>query len=184
MRRIAYRYQRTLARPTEVAGRRLRHRGPRPAALPPGPAGHRRRVRPHRPARPPPIPARADSVTDTHRRTTLGPRAAGVTLVEHVLAALAGLRIDNCVIETRRPGAARPRRVGPRVRRRAHGRRGRRSRPSRRPILGVDRTDWSSRRDGATIALHPGDGPGLRMSYILDYGPVGPIPRQAVTARR
>jgi UDP-3-O-[3-hydroxymyristoyl] N-acetylglucosamine deacetylase len=34
---------------------------------------------------------------------------------------------------------------------------------------------------GATIALHPADGPTLRVSYLLDYGLVGPIPRQAFT---
>src|SRR4029079_13348661 len=34
---------------------------------------------------------------------------------------------------------------------------------------------------GATIALHPGDGPGLTVSYVLDYGRSGPIPRQAVS---
>ena len=37
--------------------------------------------------------------------------------------------------------------------------------------------------DGATIALHPpsADGPALRVSYILDYGPTARIPRQAHT---
>src|SRR5436190_19969920 len=43
----------------------------------------------------PHIPAEVCLVTDTRRRTTLGHGPARVTLVEHVLAALAGLRIDN-----------------------------------------------------------------------------------------
>ena len=46
----------------------------------------------------PETPAHPGRVTDTARRTTLG-GDAGVTLVEHALAALAGLRIDNCRIE-------------------------------------------------------------------------------------
>src|SRR5262249_23609824 len=51
---------------------------------------------------------------------------------------------------------------------------------SRRPIRTVtERTAVS--RDGATITLHPADGLGLRASYILDYGPMSPLPRQSVT---
>ena len=46
-----------------------------------------------------PIPARAESVTGTARRTTLGSGQNQVTLVEHVLAALAGMRVDNCIVE-------------------------------------------------------------------------------------
>jgi UDP-3-O-acyl-N-acetylglucosamine deacetylase len=36
-------------------------------------------------------------------------------------------------------------------------------------------------RDGATIAIHPADGLGLRVSYIIDYGPKAPVPRQSVS---
>jgi len=39
------------------------------------------------------------TASSTSRRTTLGRQPVQVTLVEHVLAALAGLRIDNCVVE-------------------------------------------------------------------------------------
>src|SRR5207237_1077847 len=45
------------------------------------------------------VPAHVDQVSGTQRRTTLGRPPAHVALVEHVLAALAGLRIDNCFIE-------------------------------------------------------------------------------------
>src|SRR6185436_3477243 len=45
------------------------------------------------------IPARVESVTGTARRTTLGQSPNQVTLVEHVLAALAGMRVDNCLVE-------------------------------------------------------------------------------------
>ncbi len=49
------------------------------------------------------IPARADFVTDTTRCTTLGRDGATISTVEHLLSALAGLQIDNAVIETDGP---------------------------------------------------------------------------------
>ena len=45
------------------------------------------------------IPAIVDYVVDVSRGTTLGINGIVVHTVEHVLAALAGLQIDNCVIE-------------------------------------------------------------------------------------
>jgi UDP-3-O-[3-hydroxymyristoyl] N-acetylglucosamine deacetylase/3-hydroxyacyl-[acyl-carrier-protein] dehydratase len=45
------------------------------------------------------IPALVDYVVDLSRGTTLGIGDVRVHTVEHVLAALAGLRIDNCIIE-------------------------------------------------------------------------------------
>ncbi len=44
------------------------------------------------------IKADCDLVTDTSRGTTLEANGAKVTTVEHVLAALVGMRIDNCLI--------------------------------------------------------------------------------------
>jgi len=45
------------------------------------------------------IPARANNVTETTLGTTLAEGAAGVSTVEHLLSALAGLGIDNCFVE-------------------------------------------------------------------------------------
>jgi UDP-3-O-[3-hydroxymyristoyl] N-acetylglucosamine deacetylase/3-hydroxyacyl-[acyl-carrier-protein] dehydratase len=47
----------------------------------------------------PQIKADCDLVIDTFRATTLGDKGARVSAVEHILAALAGLRVDNCLIE-------------------------------------------------------------------------------------
>src|SRR2546421_3847972 len=47
----------------------------------------------------PEIPADVDLVTDISRGTTLTRDGASVHTVEHVLAALVGLEIDNCRIE-------------------------------------------------------------------------------------
>ncbi len=55
----------------------------------------------HRPAVP--IHARVENVTGTQRRTTLGRPPNHVGLVEHVLATLSGLRIDNCVVQLNAP---------------------------------------------------------------------------------
>ena len=49
------------------------------------------------------LPAGIDQVTGTRRRTTLGHPPGEVGLVEHVLAALAGLRVDNCFVELNAP---------------------------------------------------------------------------------
>ena len=182
MRRIGYRHQRTLARPAEVGGvgfitgarTRLRF-------LPAPPNTGHVFVRTDLPGRPA-TPARADRVTGTARRTTLGPPDAGVTLVEHVLAALAGLRIDNCVIELDAPEP-------PGLDGSAFGfvdalaAAGAVLQPQPRWVWAATEPVVVS-HGGATIGLYPPDdetGPDLRASYILDYGPQAVIPRQAYT---
>jgi UDP-3-O-acyl N-acetylglucosamine deacetylase len=119
-------------------------------------------------------------VTDTNRRTTLGSGSHSVTLVEHVLAALAGLRIDNCIVELNAPEP--PGLDGS-------------SRGFVETLLDADivpqearKTVWSVeesvvlRDGGATLGLHPG-GDDLTISYMLDYGPTSPIARQTHTQR-
>jgi UDP-3-O-acyl N-acetylglucosamine deacetylase len=125
------------------------------------------------------IPATADRVSGTQRRTTLGRPPAQVGLVEHVLAALAGLHIDNCTVELNAPeppgldGSA----LGfVRALLRAGPRRQTAPRAVICPQRSVVVTDGS-----ATVALHPAEGPGLTMSYFLDYGPGAPIARQVHT---
>lgn len=60
------------------------------------------------------IPAVVEAVTQTARGTSLGPGEAGVKTVEHLLAVLSGLEIDNAVVEMNGPelpmgdGSARP----------------------------------------------------------------------------
>jgi UDP-3-O-acyl N-acetylglucosamine deacetylase len=51
----------------------------------------------------PRIPAIIDYRTETPRRTTLHCGQAGVDMIEHIMAALAGLQIDNCEIWVDRP---------------------------------------------------------------------------------
>lgn len=126
-----------------------------------------------------PIPAVVASVTGTQRRTTLGPLQQCVTLVEHLLAALAGLRVDNCLVELDGPEppgldgsaagyVAAIRGAGVVLQH------------SRRPILAVTVPVLAS-SGGATIGLYPGNDSQLRVSYLLDYGTFGVIPRQVFT---
>jgi UDP-3-O-acyl N-acetylglucosamine deacetylase len=119
------------------------------------------------------VPARLDMVTGTQRRTTLGQPPGQVGLVEHVLAALAGLRIDNCYVELNAPeppgldGSAR-RFVDALCRARPI------LQPARREIAAVDAPVIVA-DGGATLTLHPPNNDELRISYILDYGRHSPI---------
>lgn len=180
MQRIGFRHQRTLRAPATVrgvgivAGSRVRLRF-LPAAENTGLVFVRTDL-PYRPV----TPALAERVTDTNRRTTLGTAETGVTLVEHVLAALAGLRIDNCRVELDAPEP-------PGLDGSAAG--------FVAALLGVGTVLQAARRPiwaptapillaqgGATIALYPDDTqPGCRVSYTLDYGLRSPIARQSVT---
>jgi UDP-3-O-acyl N-acetylglucosamine deacetylase len=49
-------------------------------------------------AKPARIPARVEHRIETPRRTTLRSSGASVEMVEHILAALAGLQVDNCEV--------------------------------------------------------------------------------------
>src|SRR5262249_45130444 len=100
-----------------------------------------------------PLPARIDRVTGTHRRTTLGHAPVQVSLVEHVLAALAGLRLDNWLLEldaSERPGLDGSARAF--VDALAHA--GAVLQPARRSVWCVDEP-VSVSHNGAVLTLHP-----------------------------
>jgi UDP-3-O-acyl N-acetylglucosamine deacetylase len=180
VRRLGFRPQRTLAATAEVRGVgfvtgasvRLRFH---PAAPDTGLVFLRSDL-----ASKPRTPARPDRVTNTNRRTTLGSPDSGVTLAEHALAALAGLRIDNCLVEIDGPEP-------PGLDGSASGfvaaltAAGVAMQSARRAVWGVAEPVVVT-HGSATIALHPPtEGPHLRASYLLDYGPRAAIPRQAYT---
>jgi UDP-3-O-acyl N-acetylglucosamine deacetylase len=179
LRRHSYRYQRTIARPVAVEGigfltGAVVHLRFEPAPADTGVVFVRTDLRP-----PAHIPARIDRVTGTQRRTTLGHLPAQVGLVEHVLASLAGLRIDNCFVELDAPeppgldGSAHGfveviRAAGPLLQ------------GARQAAWCVDAPVVVS-QGGATLALHPDVGGHLKVSYLLDYGLNSPIDRQSFT---
>jgi UDP-3-O-[3-hydroxymyristoyl] N-acetylglucosamine deacetylase/3-hydroxyacyl-[acyl-carrier-protein] dehydratase len=97
--------QRTLAREISLSGKGL-HKGISVnLTFKPAPAGHGYKFcRTDLPGNPV-IDALAENVTDTARGTTLFQNNASVSTIEHVLAALHGLSIDNCLIELAGPEA-------------------------------------------------------------------------------
>jgi UDP-3-O-acyl N-acetylglucosamine deacetylase len=125
------------------------------------------------------IPAHIDHVTGTQRRTTLGDGPLQVGLVEHVLAALGGLHIDNCYVELDAPEP-------PGLDGSAQGfvailqDAGIVSQNERRSIWGPNESILV-RHEGATLALHPPRCLELRASYLLDYGQLSPIHPQIYT---
>ena len=92
-------HQRTLEQPVTTRGVGLHSGAQVTLTLRPAPAGHG--IAFHRLDLPgsPPIPATAAHVVESALATTLGKGEARVGTVEHVLAALSGLGIDNVRIE-------------------------------------------------------------------------------------
>lgn len=179
MRIHSYRPQRTIAQSAEVVGVGfLTGATVRLRFLPAAPDTGIVFVRTDLPGRPQ-IPARVEQVVDTQRRTTLGRSSAQIGLVEHVLAALSGLRIDNCCVELNAPeppgmdGSARGFVE-------ALAKSGTVLQPGRRAVWTVDKP-VVVKSGNATLAIHPSDEATLRISYLLDYGLPSPIGWQAHT---
>lgn len=182
MKLIGYRHQRTLRTAAELTGHGFITGAKVTVRLLPAPADSGVLfVRPDV-AGMPVLPARVDFVTSTQRRTTLGGGDAAITLVEHLLATLAGLRIDNCVIELDGPEP-------PGLDGSAQAfvdavlEAGAEPQPARRAIWAVKET-LTVNKAGATVSLHPpadDQTESLLATYILDYGHGAYIPRQSHT---
>lgn len=127
-------------------------------------------------------PRRVEAVVanrvEVPRRTNLQTPFAVVEMVEHVMATLAGLRIDNCEIRVDR--AEMPGCDGS-------------SRPFVEAICSTDRVVQDAPRRTVTITetvrvgdgscwveARPGHQRGLSIRYLLDYGNDGPIGRQSI----
>lgn len=92
-------YQRTLCEAVSVSGTGLHTGAPCTITFHPAPENYGYRfVRTDLPGAPE-IPALVEYVVDCNRWTTLGSGDVRIHTVEHVLAALVGLRVDNCRIE-------------------------------------------------------------------------------------
>jgi UDP-3-O-acyl N-acetylglucosamine deacetylase len=125
------------------------------------------------------IPAVAEHVSGTQRRITLGTPPVCVNLVEHVLAALAGLHIDNCYVEVNAPEAPGLDGSAQAFVEAIHAA-GVCLQPARRAQWTVE-SPILVRQQGATLALHPAGRPELRISYFLDHGPFVPPGQQTQT---
>ena len=115
----------------------------------------------------PEVPAHIDHVVPRARRTTLGRGPAVVEMVEHVLAALSALRVDNCLIEL--DAGETPGLDGSSLGYvEALDEAGVVEQDRPRAAIVIDRP--VSIRDGsATIAAYPGGSDGLMLAYHLDY---------------
>lgn len=178
LRRISQRCQRTLARPATIRGIGfLTGRDITVRFLPASAGDGVEFVRTDLPGRPA-TAAHVSRVTGTARRTSLG-GDEGVSLVEHVLAALAALRIDNCHVEIDAPEP-------PGLDGSCQGfmevlaEAGTRTLPAPRYAYTTERAVTVS-AGNASLTLHPGGNTDLTITYMLDYGANSPIPRQIHT---
>ncbi len=124
----------------------------------------------------PRIAGRISHRVEAPRRTTLAVRDVSVDMVEHVMAALGGLRIDNCEVWTDEPempgcdGSSQP---FVRVLDAAGIEEQKAARPVRvvREVLRLgDEQSW--------VEVRPPCGDESSLQYRLDYGSSGPIGRQ------
>lgn len=125
----------------------------------------------------PVIPATIEHVAERQRRTTLETGEGRVEMVEHVLAALAGLNIDNCIVEIdaqETPGCDGSSGSFTEAILQA----GAEEQPAIRQSFLVDRPYFVQDGD-AMLAIHPPMNGGLVISYNLDYGANNPIGRQS-----
>ncbi|MDG3003955.1 3-hydroxyacyl-ACP dehydratase FabZ [Paludisphaera mucosa] len=175
---ISKRPQRTLAREAAIGGIGFFH-GADVAMrfLPAEPDAGIRFVRTDLPGRPG-VAARIDQVVPTQRRTAVQDGPAKVEMIEHVMAALAGMQVDNCTIEIDAPecpgldGSSKAYvelldEVGTVDQ----------DRP--RQALTLERS-FVVREGDAVLAAHPNSAEGLTLSYHLDYGQASPIGNQSV----
>jgi UDP-3-O-[3-hydroxymyristoyl] N-acetylglucosamine deacetylase/3-hydroxyacyl-[acyl-carrier-protein] dehydratase len=126
----------------------------------------------------PSVPAHVRHVVDRQRRTTIQNGQASVEMVEHVLAALAGLRIDNCTVEIdggETPGCDGSSQAFVQALRSA----GIVEQDQPREVLTID-CPVTVQEGQATLTAHPGDAERLVLSYNLDYGRRTPIGRQSM----
>ncbi len=124
----------------------------------------------------PSVPALVDFVVDRPRRTALQRGEAIVETVEHCLAALAGMGVDNAVVEIDGPelpaGDGSARLFVDALREAGVVGQG----APRRPLV---ITESVMVREGeAMVAALPGDASETELMYVLDYGPTSPIARQ------
>ncbi|MDX2115658.1 MAG: UDP-3-O-acyl-N-acetylglucosamine deacetylase [Planctomycetota bacterium] len=165
----------TLRRPASVKGVGLFSGRPVTATITPAPAGTGVAfLRTDLPGSQP-IPARVEFVLDRPRRTALKRGDASVETVEHILSALAGMGVDNAIVEIDGPelpagdGSASLfvdaiREAG--IERQAEPRR----------ALVVRDVVTVSEGDAVVMAM-PANG-STELMYVLDYGPQSPLARQ------
>lgn len=127
----------------------------------------------------PEVPATIDYVVPRSRRTAVARGHAVVEMTEHVLAALAGLRVDNCIVELdapEPPGCDGSSLMFADALMKADF--VRQSAP--RAVFVVDEEEIVVGDGDAELIAQTSCGAGLTIHYRLDYGPRSPIAPQAL----
>jgi UDP-3-O-[3-hydroxymyristoyl] N-acetylglucosamine deacetylase / 3-hydroxyacyl-[acyl-carrier-protein] dehydratase len=169
----ATRRQRTLAHATCVRGQGFFHGSDvtlrfRPAGPGTGVVFERSDLPGH-----PRVPARIDRVVPSARRTTIREGDAVVEMTEHVMAALAGMHVDNCIVEidaAECPGCDGSSRAFVEAFEQA----GIVEQDRMRDVLVLE-SSVVVREGNASLVANPGPPGELTLAYHLDYGPDAPI---------
>ncbi|MEX0704866.1 MAG: UDP-3-O-acyl-N-acetylglucosamine deacetylase [Planctomycetales bacterium] len=175
---MPHRPQRTIRRDARCSGVGFFHNRDATVRFRPAPAGHGVAfLRIDLPGAGP-IPALIEHAVERHRRTALARDGVAVEMVEHVLAALAGLRIDNCLVEL---DAIEPPGLDgsalPYVEALLEAGIVEQDRP--RALFVVEETVVvESVEEGGRIIVEPSEESELHLEYSLDYGADSPIPPQ------
>ena len=125
-----------------------------------------------------PIPARIEYTVPRQRRTAIERDGVVVELTEHVLAALAGLQVDNCLVEI---DACEPPGMDGSASDFAEAllQAGIVKQDEPRELLAIEKSRMVSSEDGKSdVAVAPTSEAVLTIGYRLDYGPDSPIPPQ------
>lgn len=175
------RFQQTLARPATVTGIGFLTGADITVRFFPAPANHGVTFMRTDVIEPVAIPALVEFTAPRSRRTALEYRGVSIELIEHVMAALAGLQVDNCRVELNGPelpGCDGSSRIfadclldagfvtldGP------------------RNVCTVNRPLQLQIADtGMEMYARPNAQSGLQITYELDYGVESPIPAQSLT---
>lgn len=175
------RYQNTIARPALVEGIGFLGGADIQLRFFPAPVNHgitflRTDVRNAKP-----IPALVEFTVPRGRRTAISAHGLAVEMIEHVMAALAGLQIDNCRVELNSfepPGCD-----GSSLRFvEALLESGKLQQNARREIIDIPGLVTAEADDHrSSIAAAAASKPGLSIGFELDYGSDSPIPRQRAT---
>ncbi len=128
-----------------------------------------------------PIPARLEYTLPRHRRTGIEHQGVSVEMIEHVMAALAGLQVDNCLVQLDAPeppgfdGSSRPI-----VDCLCEADFDEQNEPAK--VLTVRQNlVIRSQEHNSQISVKPFSASTLVIEYQLDYGPRSPIAPQNLT---
>jgi UDP-3-O-[3-hydroxymyristoyl] N-acetylglucosamine deacetylase len=126
------------------------------------------------------VPADLEHLTPRQRRTGIQKDGTSIDLIEHVMSALSGLQVDNCVVQLNAPetpgfdGSCRPVvdcLLAADFEEQA----------ALRSVLAVQNHAQFIADDGAIIRAQPFGRRGMTITYLLDYGLNSPIPAQTYT---